>query len=680
MCGFTGFFHFNKPTFSHSERMRILQAMGAQISRRGPDDEQFYDDESLSFVFRRLSIIDVEGGQQPIWNEDESIFVAVNGEIYNHDDLRSSLKGAHTFRTRSDSEIVLHLYEDFGEAVLQMLNGMFAIVIWDTRNKKLLLARDRLGIKPLYYYQNDNIFLFGSELKAMLVHPECPRNINWEDLRIIGPQQTPEVPTYINDVHYLAGGHYLSCTRNKCSEQTSYWSILDCLQNPNYSLSSEQYISEYKNLFEDSVNKRLMSDVPVGLFLSGGIDSSLIAAVAAKTKADIHCFTFVSEPTYKAGDVQQAESVAKDLGVPFHPVLFNFDTLLSEIDFGLSHFEYFIWVMDSPRFDLEWFFKHELYRYARTVVPDLKVILLGQGADEFAGGYSTRLDTTRPSWNDYLHQEIYPEFKELNEEKLHIPERMRNLMPQGESDAYTDEGLSDYQRKMHLLINQLQHFNLWHEDRISSSQGIEARVPFLDHRLVELLASIPQQYHEELFWNKEIVRQTLKAKLPTYPQYKEKVSFFVTDDLDVVNDFARQIIAIVFPAFRKKYFLNRTSIFSEEKLEKLYNKAISRGTDQLYEIGLLLECISIEIFSALCSSAAKGKTDFTCLNHSSPLTVVGEPFQNNLETLFPKPHSDSNQEQKNPAHREKENDGEAETINPDKKNRLVNKILGGLIR
>jgi len=194
VCGIAGFLRFQKQKFDLERRQQILNDMGSAIARRGPDEQTFYDDEMLSFVFRRLSIIDVDGGQQPIWNEDRSIFVAVNGEIYNHRELREPLKANHTFRTESDSEVVLHLYEEYGEACFERLNGMFAIVLWDTKRKKLLLARDPLGVKPLYYTLVDEGLIFASELKALLVHPDCPRELAWNDLDIIGVQQKARSP------------------------------------------------------------------------------------------------------------------------------------------------------------------------------------------------------------------------------------------------------------------------------------------------------------------------------------------------------------------------------------------------------------------------------------------------------------------------------------------------------
>ena len=246
MCGIAGFLRFQKQKFDLERRQQILNDMGSAIARRGPDEQTFYDDEMLSFVFRRLSIIDVDGGQQPIWNEDRSIFVAVNGEIYNHRELREPLETNHTFRTQSDSEIVLHLYEEYGEACFERLNGMFAAVLWDTKRKKLLLARDPLGIKPLYYALLDDGLIFGSELKALLMHPECPRELAWNDLEIIGVQQKAEVSTYVEGVQFLGGGCYAAISADRPFTRENFWRIDDHFRHEPQSAGADQYRDDYR--------------------------------------------------------------------------------------------------------------------------------------------------------------------------------------------------------------------------------------------------------------------------------------------------------------------------------------------------------------------------------------------------------------------------------------------------
>jgi asparagine synthase (glutamine-hydrolysing) len=278
MCGFAGSASAAPCGQSRRERAEVLQAMGRQLSRRGPDDEQLFIDEHLGLVFRRLSIVDCAGGRQPIANEDGTVIVAINGEIYNHQDARRTLRGDHRFRTHSDSEVVVHLYEERGADALTGLIGMFAIAIWDLVNQQLFLARDRLGIKPLYYSRHGSDLLFGSEVKALLAHPACSREFNWRDW-------TPEpgrLPTFVTGVECLPAGHYLQWNSRGDLVTRCYWNLDEALTTPDTGLSPEHYVDRFADLFEDSVALRLMADVPVGAFLSGGLDSAAMVAVAAR--------------------------------------------------------------------------------------------------------------------------------------------------------------------------------------------------------------------------------------------------------------------------------------------------------------------------------------------------------------------------------------------------------------
>lgn len=598
MCGFAGFICFKEQKLDKDARLKILKDMGRLLAPRGPDDEQFYDDSVLSLVFRRLSIVDIGGGQQPIWNADQSKFVVVNGELYNHKEIRQALAHNYTFSTESDSEALLHLFEDLEQGALERINGMFAAALWDIKAKRLFLARDRLGIKPLYYCRIQSGLLFGSELKALLAHPDCPRQIRWSDLGVIGPQQFSRVPSYVEGIEHLPGGHYLFFSERQGAQIKPYWSLNDNLLNQK---ANDSVARDYQELFQDSVEKRLMSDVPVGIFLSGGVDSALIAAEAAKHTSNLHCFTVVERATYLAGDVEQANKMAAKFDVPHHPVLFDLDTFLDDISFDLKRFEHLVFMMDSPRFDAEWLFKQELHRYARNAVPELKVILLGQGADEFAGGYSNRLGTNYQNWNGYINTEISPELRQNALQENQFPNHLSDLANIDRLDILPAT-VSPYHRQMNRLLYQLQHFNLWHEDRSSSSQSIESRVPFLDHRLVELLASIPADQHAKLFWDKQIVREMIPGLLPGYPTDKRKVAFFVTDDTHSIDEFALNLAIRTYPQFREKYSSSSSSVFSFDSLDKVYANLSNRTGPHIVDHWRLLECMSISIFDEICQN------------------------------------------------------------------------------
>lgn len=607
MCGFAGLINLSGLPGSAAERRKSLAAMGAQLARRGPDDEQFYDDGFISLVFRRLSIIDLAGGQQPIWNEDHSILSLVNGEIFNHQIIRQRLKDRHQFASRSDSEVVVHLYEEGEPELLQSLSGMYALLVWDTRQRKLLLARDRLAIKPLYYAKTPDGLLFGSEIKALLAHPACPRELRWADF---GATRGFEgyLSTYVKGVEQLAGGHALTLHPGQDLQLKSYWSLAEHFPDSDSrgqtqgSNDAARWVERYGELLQDSVSGQLMSDVPLGLFLSGGIDSSLLAAIAAQANQELHCFTVVEESTLQAGDVEQSLELARRLGFHHHPVQYDTSAILQQLNFGLADFEFMIWAVERPSFNVEWFMKLELHRYARSAVPGLKVILLGQGADEFAGGYSNSMGNESADWSHYL-QKLAKNHRAFRRIDRRIPSYMYPALDE-QFPPVPDDGLSDnFQREMMFRTGLLTSYNLWHEDRTSSCQGIEARVPFLDHRLVELLASVPVHLHADLFYNKRIIREQLARVAPYYPPDKLKVKFHSTGQGDSIRKLRLGVVHRVYPQFREKYLGSR-AIFSREKLDAHFRFLQQNPAAKNDDIKELLDCMATAVFAAWCETAA----------------------------------------------------------------------------
>jgi len=591
MCGFAGFIDFHSElepeTASH-----YLSNMGLQLSRRGPDEQQFVEhSSSIYLVFNRLSIVDLNGGTQPIWNEDQSIFVALNGEIYNHLELRSQLREAHQFRTRSDAEIVLHLYEERGIEALELLNGMFALCIWDSHKPQLLLARDRLGIKPLYYTQVGSQLIFASTLFTLLAHPLAPRRTQFQDLT-----NRSLTTSYVEGVYRLAGGHFLSWdAATEIVTPQCYWNLSDhlALNSPSDSRLPQDYIAQYRELFEDSVRLRLMSDVPIGVSLSGGLDSGIVATVANQIQPQLHCFSILADYTLENGDIVAARKLCKNLQLPFHPVFFKPDKVLEDWDFSLVTFEYLIWMIETPKIDLEWVFRHELYRYIKTVMPDLKVVLLGQGSDEFAGGYSRSEDIQNSSWLDFNSKINQSEQKTKNQ-KQKLSQTEGYLF---DYDIPYPSNSQNFQRQMLSRIYTLQKYNLWHEDRTSSSQSLEARVPFLDHRLVEFLAAIPPQYHADLFWNKTIIREMATAWLPRDFTYRAK-SF--ASQPRILRKFKYQIAHKIFPDFLTKY--KAVELFPGTQLATWFEVAGYQDSTEVSATTSLLNAMAMTIFAVLCFS------------------------------------------------------------------------------
>lgn len=597
MCGLAGFVEFDRDPEARPDRLEMLSAMGRQLARRGPDDERRYDDKHLSLVFRRLSIVDVAGGRQPIWNEDESLLIAVNGEIYNHEELRQGLEGRHRFRSRSDSEAVLHLYEDHGLDAFARLNGIFALALWDLRRERLVLARDRMGVKPLFYAQTPTGLLFGSEQKALLVHPQCPRHFRWNslwDTYRAAEFARSGTETNVHGIESLPGGTLMVLDRGAEPSVKTYWSLADHFAPEGAeALPRASYVDRYATLIEDSVRGQLMSDVPVGIFLSGGLDSSLVAALAARAGARLHCFTVIEPSVEESGDAAAARKLAHGLGHPLHQVVF--DPSAEAQKFSLEALEYYVWMADSPVFDMEFILKHDLHRFVKTVRPDLKVILLGQGADEFAGGYSNAYDDPRPNFAAYEMA-----LRADNAEQL-VGKRFAGLLSDTfPRDDHPRAARTPFQETMWRATFSLQRYNLWHEDRTSSGQSIEARVPFLDHRLVEHQAAIPTQLHSDLFWDKRIAREAAARFLGDELAFRHKVGFYMNPQMGPHWEQLGAMIDATLPEFCARYARGEDAIFSPSALRACYAKA--RATPELRGAAYptILTCMTVAIFHRMC--------------------------------------------------------------------------------
>jgi asparagine synthase (glutamine-hydrolysing) len=566
--------------------------MGDALERRGPDDAQYFDDGTLCLVYRRLSIIDVEGGRQPFLNESGDQLLVANGEIYNHDELRSALAGAHAFASRSDCEPLLHGFEEWDVNVLRRARGMFALAHWDLKTRVLTLARDRLGIKPLYLCRLGDGLLFGSELKALLAHPACPREIAWQDVDRTAIAQ-PYAATYVRGVELLPGGSFVRVDSRGTGRPEDYWRLEDHFDAAPYGDRASDYVDAYVALLQGTTVEHLQRDVGAGLHLSGGVDSSLLAAIVARHDREIPCFTVVERTSYLEGDVAAARRLTGRLGLPWMPVRFDYRSVVQDMRLDLRRIEEAIWMMDSPRFEIEWLFKEELHRAAREYVPRLKIVLLGQGADEFAGGYSRRVDAMYENWDDYLRREVDPNLVFDAATSGHGSLNYWHLGRPSSGAASP----SRYHRFMQLTTRQLQHHNLWHEDRTSSWHSLEARVPFLDHRVVELLASVPASLQPRLFWNKQIVRSALDRLAPQHAIRQPKLAFLDGQDASSLDVIHHDMLQSVATQFRDKYLSDDRGPFDRAKVSQLIDKALGRGPQRAAAMREALHCMAITIFA-----------------------------------------------------------------------------------
>lgn len=392
MCGICGVI-----STSLESARSLVSLMTPTMTHRGPDDEGYFESGPVAFGMRRLSIIDIEGGHQPIFNEDGSVAVLLNGEIYNYRELRDELWHlGHTFRTRADSEVVAHAYEEWGAECVQRLQGMFALAVFDCRydfageQGSLFLARDRLGIKPLYYYQGTNSqqtcdqtqIIFASEVRTLLASNAIPRRLSRsaiESFLLFGSVSEPE--TLVEGIYSLPPGHRMTIRIGAgvtTRQPECYWNLgLAAAGNGDPQLSANQTKARVRELLEASVKRHLIADVPVGVFLSGGIDSTTLAALAARQESGVHTFT-VGFPEQQFSEAQLAQRTATRLGTNHRAILLQSDDLLSGLKDAVA-------ALDQPSIDgINTYFVSSTARQA-----GLKVALSGLGGDEVFGGYST---------------------------------------------------------------------------------------------------------------------------------------------------------------------------------------------------------------------------------------------------------------------------------------------------
>ena len=358
---------------------KLMRRMCGVLTHRGPDDIGFYIDKEnrISLGVRRLSIIDLKGGHQPIHNEDKRIWIVFNGEIYNFVELRKLLKEkGHSFYTRTDTETIVHLYEEYGESCVSTLQGMFAFALWDGKEEKLFVARDRLGIKPLYYYEKNGQLTIASEIKAILEHPNVSREVNLEALdSYLTLQYVPSPLTMFSGIEKLLAGHYLVWTRSKMKIQ-QYWDVT--FLERKQKVDEETAKEELESKIEEAVRVRMRADVPVGVFLSGGIDSGAIASFAAKlSHQPVKTFTIGFQAEGDYNELKEARLVSKRFNTDHHEIMLDApktQELLPKL----------IWHLDEPLADQAAIPTYLVSKFARS---EVKVVLTGEGGDEFFGGY-----------------------------------------------------------------------------------------------------------------------------------------------------------------------------------------------------------------------------------------------------------------------------------------------------
>ncbi|MBJ7901747.1 asparagine synthase (glutamine-hydrolyzing) [Streptomyces sp. DSM 110735] len=506
----------------------LLHEMADILDHRGPDDRELLRDGPVGMAFTRLSLVDPANGGQPLVSDDGSLVLIANGEVYNHRELAASLPGGVRLRTGSDCEVLLHLYQQRGLDFLRDVRGMFGVILWDRVKGQLILARDRFGIKPLYYQRDDQRIVLSSEVKGLFADPATPRRFDWA--RSLSVAMLPASPrfaepdmcTWFEGVESVPAATVVRIgLRDGRTTEHRYWELPT---EQDDDADAESLIGRYGELLEASVAECATADTELGLFLSGGIDSSAVLALAAPRLDMLHTFTALTGGTHDNGDAENAEWIAREFGVPNHQVVFPRDHAPSP-----EEWVRLLWLTETPLCGPEVYYKHELHRFARQERPELRGMLLGAASDEFNGGYSRDI-LGDGDWESFLGGLAYMD----RETRLEgYPGLARwwagdeSLIALSALDRGSDGRVDDvYRAYVESEYRKVQQYNVWHEDRTAAGSGVEARVPFLDHRLVELAATVPDRLRSRLLWDKRILRDAMTSRLPERIVQRPKGPFF----------------------------------------------------------------------------------------------------------------------------------------------------------
>jgi asparagine synthase (glutamine-hydrolysing) len=560
MCGINGIAFSSGSGKKINER--VLTKMRDAIVYRGPDDEGIFIEENIGLGHRRLSIVDVAHGHQPMFNRDKSRVIIYNGEVYNHADYRQELEAkGYEFQTHCDTETILYLYEEYGARCVEKLRGMFAFAVWDKRKKELFIARDRFGVKPLYYVfdEQGNLF-FASEIKALLEAGATKPELNYNAL----PDQlanhgTSFDETLFKNVKRLLPGHTLSWKDGKIRIE-KYWDV--SFEPKNEDRSDEEFVEEWRELFKKSVQLRLMADVPLGMFLSGGIDSSAIAAVMSKMVSEpIKTFS-VGFQEREANEFEYARIVSKKFKTEHHEIIITPEQFFAELPNLIRH-------EDEP---LGFEASIPLYFVSKLAQQHVKVVLTGEGSDEILGGYG-RYQKTLTLLNygekyesftpNFLRQAVksgvatlphslnrklkrtfltldadienlsfdnFAIFNKAMQEKL-LTDETKNRIAEKNPYSHLHDWLkqSDAEEVLDKLLyadtKTYLHELLMKQDQMSMAASIESRVPFLDHKLVEFTAKMPTRMKIRGRQTKWILREAMRGILPTEIIERPKMGF-----------------------------------------------------------------------------------------------------------------------------------------------------------
>ena len=593
MCGFVGY--INKK----NKDKTVIQNMSNKIVHRGPDSEGLYTDEDINMAFRRLSIIDLKSGDQPIYNENKNLVILFNGEIYNFQELREDLiKKGHIFTTKTDTEVILHGYEEYKEKILDKLRGMYAFVIYDKQDKRLFAARDIFGIKPFYYAKMNDTFLFGSEIKSFIPHPDFKKELNKEALKTyLTFQYNPMEETFFKGVYKLKPGHYLIyCNGNLLVKPFFNLEFKPSEEN----IKEKDLIKSINDELVSSVEHHKISDVKVGAFLSSGIDSSYIVSILKPNET----FTVGFEQN-GFNEIKPAKELSNMLNIQ------NTDKTISADEFfdAVPKVQYY---SDEPHANLS---SVPLYYLSELSRKDVTVVLSGEGADELFGGYQTypesiiiRAYRQLPKAIRKLNGKIAKKLPDIKGKDFFIRGAETVEAYIGQAKVYTDEeandivteeyktdikakditkpyfdkvkGLDDITKKQYVdMFLWLPNDILLKADKMTMAHSLELRVPYLDKEVLKLALTLPKKYKFKNNLSKYALRKASATKIPEEWFNRPKLGFLVPFKEFIKQEKYYNIVKKEFEADYAKDFFDTDKLL--DMLEKHY-KGIEQTHRKIY--------------------------------------------------------------------------------------------------
>lgn len=613
MCGICGIFDYKQ-----ADRINpvTLDRMIEALRHRGPDDTGRFIDRNIALGFCRLSIIDLDGGHQPIENEDNTLTLICNGEIFNYKELTANLKSkGHRFKTSCDVEVILHLYEEYGDYLVNSLNGQFSFVLYDGKRKRILCARDHAGIEPFYYAVTDSLFIFGSEIKAILEHEYAEKQLDLTGLdQIMNFPGLVSPRTLFKNIRSLKAGHFLTVDYERKIREEEYWDLIYPGEGEiDYREDEAYYIERLDELLTRSVKLRLIADVPIGFYISGGLDSAVIGGKIKKLGEDLdrHSFSVnFLDKTVSEGKYQRI--VANGLKSIHHEIDFDYYNIASGLRKAIYHAECAL---------------KESYNTASLALSEaarangIKAVLTGEGADELFGGYiGYRFDKLKSSNNtggaiaekneelmriklwgdpDFLYEKNYYAYKEvlksLYSEEVNAVYKEICCLDRPLVNQERLKGISVFHKRSYIdfKLRMSDHLLTDHGDRMALANSVEARYPFLDRDIIEFSRTVPDNIKLRNYNEKYILKRVAERLVPKEIINRPKFAFVAPGSQTLLrhaNEYINDILSYE--------TIKRQNVFNPDTVEELKRKYL-RDEFKLnipYDDDLLIIVITFGIF------------------------------------------------------------------------------------